>query len=317
MVLHDGQALIGKHMRSSKPLKRIALIIAGLILSFSLTSSSKLDMPIKQYSNSMPADIDPYFTLDEIPELTHTHSWAYSNCTEPKTCATCGETEGIPRGHIWIEANFQQPMACSECGETEGNPNMPGFEEYEYEINMTPGASYPYKTVTQTDASLTTIGKAEFTDFRIIAFDEVHEAKEGYEYQIATMQISYDDANAWQYGALTRAMQIDYYGFDANKPLTNLDVMAESEIAEPLIYENAVNYFGEDRTYYISVEIIQDGWAERTYSLIIEITFLAPIGYDGYMWVLYNGGNNIDGVPQRAIDNIDGDSLIIRFRGGS
>ena len=29
----------------------------------------------------------------------HTHTWEEATCTTPKTCSTCGETEGEPLGH--------------------------------------------------------------------------------------------------------------------------------------------------------------------------------------------------------------------------
>ena len=52
----------------------------------------------------------------------HKHEWKEATCTEPKTCATCGETEGEPLGHTWVEATCTEPKTCSVCGETEGEP---------------------------------------------------------------------------------------------------------------------------------------------------------------------------------------------------
>ena len=31
----------------------------------------------------------------------HKHVWTEATCTEPKTCAECGKTEGDPLGHAW------------------------------------------------------------------------------------------------------------------------------------------------------------------------------------------------------------------------
>lgn len=48
--------------------------------------------------------------------------WIPATCSEPKTCAECGATEGKPLGHEWVEATCTEPKTCSRCGETEGEP---------------------------------------------------------------------------------------------------------------------------------------------------------------------------------------------------
>lgn len=50
------------------------------------------------------------------------HEWKDATCTEPKTCAKCGKTEGEPTGHDWKEATCAEPKTCLTCGETEGEP---------------------------------------------------------------------------------------------------------------------------------------------------------------------------------------------------
>lgn len=50
------------------------------------------------------------------------HDWREATCTEPKTCAKCGKTEGEPQGHIWTAATCTAPRTCSVCGATEGEP---------------------------------------------------------------------------------------------------------------------------------------------------------------------------------------------------
>ena len=72
-----------------------------------------------------------YETLDgenrydvESNELTlgeeHVHEWVEATCTAPKTCKTCGETEGEALGHDWKEATTEAPKTCTRCGATEG-----------------------------------------------------------------------------------------------------------------------------------------------------------------------------------------------------
>ena len=60
----------------------------------------------------------------ESNELTlgegHVHEWVEATCTAPKTCKTCGETEGEALGHDWKDATCTAPKTCKTCGETEG-----------------------------------------------------------------------------------------------------------------------------------------------------------------------------------------------------
>lgn len=52
--------------------------------------------------------------------LFHEHEWLEATCTEPKTCASCGETEGEALGHDWDEATCIKRKTCRRCGETDG-----------------------------------------------------------------------------------------------------------------------------------------------------------------------------------------------------
>lgn len=49
------------------------------------------------------------------------HDWKDATCTEPKTCARCGVTEGKALGHDWKEATAAEPKTCTRCGTTEGD----------------------------------------------------------------------------------------------------------------------------------------------------------------------------------------------------
>lgn len=57
-----------------------------------------------------------------VIDLTpHEHTWQEANCTNPKTCPDCGETEGEALGHTWLDATCTAPKTCSLCNATEGN----------------------------------------------------------------------------------------------------------------------------------------------------------------------------------------------------
>ena len=95
-----------------------------------------------------------------IVEIEHTHEWKEADCTTPKTCTICGQTEGEALGHEisewkieteasctregkrykectrcgekieeetiakkeheWEEATTERPKTCRNCGETQG-----------------------------------------------------------------------------------------------------------------------------------------------------------------------------------------------------
>lgn len=64
-----------------------------------------------------------------FPQLFCTHKlWANATCTSPRTCKSCGKTEGEPLGHEWEEATCTVPKTCQRCGKTEGEPlgHQPG-----------------------------------------------------------------------------------------------------------------------------------------------------------------------------------------------
>lgn len=48
------------------------------------------------------------------------HSWKNATCTAPKTCTSCGATEGSAAGHKWKNATCTAPKTCTTCGATEG-----------------------------------------------------------------------------------------------------------------------------------------------------------------------------------------------------
>ena len=52
----------------------------------------------------------------------HTHRWSDATCKAPKTCITCGITEGTPLDHLWKDATCYEPKTCTFCGTTEGYP---------------------------------------------------------------------------------------------------------------------------------------------------------------------------------------------------
>lgn len=62
-----------------------------------------------------------------FPQLFCTHKlWANANCTSPRTCKSCGKTEGEPLGHQpgswttevdYVDATSKEIRECEKCGE--------------------------------------------------------------------------------------------------------------------------------------------------------------------------------------------------------
>ena len=68
----------------------------------------------------------------------HQHEWEEATCAAPKTCKTCGETEGEPLGHKWTEATCTEPKTCSVCGETEGTSAGHQVNEADWKVIKEP-----------------------------------------------------------------------------------------------------------------------------------------------------------------------------------
>ncbi len=65
------------------------------------------------------------------------HSWKAASCTAPKTCKTCGETEGDVLPHTWAEATCTMAKTCSVCKATEGEALGHAWQDATYDAPMT------------------------------------------------------------------------------------------------------------------------------------------------------------------------------------
>lgn len=59
------------------------------------------------------------------------HEWVEADCTTPKTCSKCEQTEGEALGHQWADATCTAPKTCVSCGATEGETLEHAFGEEE------------------------------------------------------------------------------------------------------------------------------------------------------------------------------------------
>ena len=78
------------------------------------------------------------------------HDWKDATCTDPKTCAACGVTEGRANGHKWDEGTVTVPAEESKEGEklftctvckatkTQAIPTLDHVHNYEETVEITP-----------------------------------------------------------------------------------------------------------------------------------------------------------------------------------
>ncbi len=58
-----------------------------------------------------------------VPTTAHIHIFSNATCTSPKTCKSCGDTEGNAIGHNWQNATCVSAKTCLVCGTTSGYAN--------------------------------------------------------------------------------------------------------------------------------------------------------------------------------------------------
>lgn len=87
-------------------MKKALSLIFALVLCLSLCACSE-DTP------TVPNDTEPSTTV-------HTHNWKDATCDAPKTCSSCGATEGFTLDHQWTRESCADPYTCSLCNATNG-----------------------------------------------------------------------------------------------------------------------------------------------------------------------------------------------------
>lgn len=106
-VSHTPASAVGKWIAA-------ALVLAAIVAGF-FFFSGKTEEPTgpDEEISAQPST--------EVPTV-HEHIWNDATCVSPKTCSTCGETEGVVLDHQWVDATTSSPKTCSACGATEGSP---------------------------------------------------------------------------------------------------------------------------------------------------------------------------------------------------
>ncbi len=136
------------------------------------------------------------------------HEWADANCTTPKTCTLCQETEGAPLGHSWLAATCTAPKTCENCGETNGEPLPHTFAEATCttaktctECGVTEGEPLPHTFVDATYETPKTCSVCQATEGTVLVRPD--------------LGMSNDDLlQAINASLNTLGYQLEYYGTD-------------------------------------------------------------------------------------------------------
>lgn len=90
-----------------------AIAAVALIIGLLIAGSNK-----PQSGNGPNSDLN----ISAKPNDTHTHVWRDASCETPKTCNTCGATEGSKLGHDWMDVAYDATKICVRCGELQEEP---------------------------------------------------------------------------------------------------------------------------------------------------------------------------------------------------
>ena len=199
---------------------------------------------------------------------------------------SCGKTETekttaptTQHVHSWTEATPYEPKTCTVCGATEGEKLQPEFEKYGIECNLEVGKSYEYKTHCVQDETLQTKGTLTVKSFEIFDADATHAPKDGYEWRVVKMEVSFRDLNAYDKGFLYALASEDYYG------IVNREVLTAN----------------------------LTGWNDFGVNMLrIEYAVHVPKGYDGAVFGLLYPTDRADG--QLIFDTDTTDALLFRMK---
>lgn len=228
----------------------------------------------------------------------HEHTWQEATCTQPKTCADCGETEGEALGHSLTEATVWEPSVCSLCGEVLGEKLPPAFERHNIEVmniadvpteffdgapTQDPETGYPYLEpllmffTGNTGRTATVPGYLRLADYSIIESDENHEALEGYEWRIAKFEAIFPDMYSGYSLTISDEDYYDIEGHDDSAQGSHYTVTWQGENYDGCI---RIIKFTSEPDYTVPVT---GGFASNLVFLAkgVTVAFRVPAGYDG------------------------------------
>ena len=259
----------------------------------------------------------------------HEHSWQEATCTQPKTCADCGETEGEPLGHSPTEATVWEPSVCSVCGEVLGEKLAPAFERHNIEVidiadvpteffdgapSQNPETGYLYLEpllmfyTGNNSRNAAVPGYLRLIDYSIIESDENHEALEGYEWRIANFEVIFPDMYSGYQLAISDEDFYDIEGHDDSAQGSHYTVTWQGENYDGCI---RIIKFTNEPDYTMPVT---GGFASNLIFLSkgVTVAFRVPVGYDGSVVCFRNSMYSFE-PGQYIYDVMTPDDIFIRL----
>ncbi len=242
--------------------------------------------------------------IQEVKE----HTWVDATCTQPKTCSTCGATEGESLGHTLKEANYQQAATCIVCGEAEGEPLQADFEKYGLECNVELNKIYDGTMICGDNLEEITSPKVVFSNYKVFDSDDTHAAKEGYEWKSVDVTLYLYDENAIAYaddGWTKYFCYQDYYLVGKRK---------DTYWDENDVFHFSVNMNGEEYTECMVYQMDKTfSKSHKSWIIAFTVNYMVPKGYDGCVYGLRNG--QIEWGDDQYFYEIDNtDTLLFRFK---
>ena len=229
------------------------------------------------------------------------HTWLDASCTEPKTCSVCGATEGEALGHQLSEAGYLSPAVCSVCGEAVGDPKPAFFTENGLSVAGKPANLSVNGVVANREKDPTQV-ELPATEIVFKSYTIEPSAREGYETIKLTFSGKMIPPPITQVFAVPAGALCDYYtGYMFSERSTEDDETVE--------LFDSVTIDGTKYTVYYSKEIdwsAVGAWsaADNAYIIGYEVTYLIdkPVEYDGLVffltdeteWIPYDENNEID-----------------------
>ena len=193
--------------------------------------------------------------------------------------------------------------ACggTDSGTTGGSTSTPKQLEYPFGVTNRPmevGLTYPYKTLCYQDTNEETSGYVTIIEYTVTP------AEEGYVIKTLKAKIVFNDDNAYWFGTQSRVLFSDFGTPDTGLLDSSNDdwtVEADGKTGKVTVITDQFN---------------SQGWNNRVYTTIYELSLCMPEWYDGIALFFYNAknakrvddgtGTIPDGTPIRDI--LDGDT---------
>ena len=182
-------------------------------------------------------------------------------------------------GHTPSEVNYQDAVPCSVCGEPVG-PLTPDFVTYGIVADMKVGQVYDYETNCYEDTPHRIKGIVDVMSYTVVASDATHEAKDGYEWRIAILEISFPDENSQKYGYRYGYNMTDYYNIRLLEDSWVNVGDYDSNVPHNRSSSFLVSYHGREMECYSTIKLV--GMGPRYQH--IQVSIQVPVGYDGIVF---------------------------------